>query len=200
MNSAKVIRIAVFASGGGSNALEIFKHFKNMDAIDVSLCVTNKKDAGVLSHAKNFQVERVVFKNEDFLDGNLVLSELKEHAIDFIVLAGFLRKVPTLLTDYFEDRIINIHPALLPKYGGKGMYGMNVHRAVKENRDEVSGPTIHLVNDKFDDGAILAQFETELSDSDRPEDIARKVLELEHQYFAKVIEAYVLQAGNNIKL
>jgi phosphoribosylglycinamide formyltransferase-1 len=199
MNSSKVIKIAVFASGGGSNALEIFKHFNTIDAIDVALCVTNNDEAGVLRHATAFNVEQVVFKNVDFQEGDNVLDKLKECEVDFIVLAGFLRKIPSILTNSFKDKIINIHPALLPKYGGKGMYGMNVHKAVKENNETVSGPTIHLVNDKFDDGAILAQFEVELNNGDNPEEIAAKVLKLEHQYFAKVVEAYILQKDITIK-
>ena len=197
MKSSKVIKLAVFASGGGSNALEIFEHFKNSENVNVALCATNNANAGVIQHAKSHKIDVVVFKNEDFIDGNLVLDKLKDFQIDFIVLAGFLRKIPEMLTESFKDRIINIHPALLPMYGGKGMYGKNVHRAVKENNESFSGPTIHLVNNKFDDGAILAQFETKIEETDTPDDIARKVLVLEHQYFAKVIESYIKESQTN---
>ena len=193
MNQSQINRIAVFASGGGSNALRIFEHFENHDSIEVALCLTNNKEAGVLQHAISFDVPYQSFSNDDFKSGEIILNCLEEEKIDYIVLAGFLRKIPTVLLERFEDKIINIHPALLPNYGGKGMYGMNVHRAVKENKEAFSGPTIHLVNENYDEGAILAQFQVALSENDSVETIQMKVLKLEHQYFAKVIESYILQ-------
>lgn len=193
MNQKDKIKIAVFASGGGSNARKIFEHFQDHKSIEVSLCLYNNPKARVVDHCDDFNIKHVLTPNEDFISGEKVIKTLSENNIDYIVLAGFLRKIPENLVDKYPEHIINIHPALLPKYGGKGMYGMNVHRAVKENNEVVSGPTIHLVNNKYDDGAILAQFETKLHSSDSAEDIQKKVLKLEHQYFARVIESYILE-------
>ena len=181
-------KIAIFASGGGSNALKIIEHFANNDTIEVALVVSNKSKAGVLEKAKNNNIPSLIINRKSFRETDDLLIELQNRGIDFIALAGFLWLIPTYLVDAFPNRIVNIHPALLPKYGGKGMYGMNVHKAVHAAREPISGMTIHFVNAQYDEGNIIFQAECELSEEDSPEQIAKKVLALEHQYFPKVIE------------
>lgn len=193
MIQSNKIKIAVFASGGGSNAREIFAYFKNHHSIEVQLCIYNNKNAGVVNHCHEFGIQAIHVPNSDFETGEEVLQILRTHAIDYIILAGFLRKIAPKLIANYPEHIINIHPALLPKYGGKGMYGMNVHNAVKENNEEISGPTIHLVNSQYDEGAVIAQFETKLNPEDSAETIQKKVLKLEHKYFSQVIENYILK-------
>jgi phosphoribosylglycinamide formyltransferase-1 len=182
------LNIAIFASGTGSNALKILEHFKDRTDISVSLIVTNQKNAGVLNHASSFQVPQLILtkallKNEEFMT-----TQLKAYEVDFIVLAGFLLLIPEFLVKQFYHKIVNIHPALLPKYGGPGMYGQNVHAAVKAAGELESGITIHYVNAKYDEGGIVFQKTVPLNTHDTPEDIAKKVLTLEHTYFAQVID------------
>lgn len=184
-------RIAIFASGSGSNAIQMLNFFEHSKQIEVALLLTNNKDAGVLEKTRD-RVEQVVINNEEAKDGEFLKSIMNKHNIDFIVLAGYLRKIPEVLIQAFPEHIINIHPALLPKYGGKGMYGMNVHRAVHENKDTESGITIHIVNEKYDEGRTLAQHKTSISPEDTPEIIQQKVLKIEHKYFSKVVENYIL--------
>ncbi|MFA0962078.1 phosphoribosylglycinamide formyltransferase [Roseivirga sp. BDSF3-8] len=184
-------KIAVFASGSGSNARKIFEHFKDHPEISVTLLLSNKPNAPVMQHAKDMRIPALSFTREDLYENGRVLDLLREFKIDFIALAGFLWLVPHSLTSAYPDRIVNIHPALLPKYGGKGMYGMNVHRAVKEAAEAVSGMTIHLVNEKYDEGKVLFQATTDLEPADAPEDIAAKVLALEHRHYPQVIQTYI---------
>lgn len=181
-------KIAILASGNGSNAEEIISHFKHSEKARVALIASNKKDAFVLERAKNHGIPACSFNRTDLEEGRLK-EKLEETGIDFIVLAGFLLKVPEHLIDAFPDRIINIHPALLPKYGGKGMYGSFVHQAVKDNREVSTGITIHYVNRNYDEGQVIFQKSVDISTDDSPEDIAHKVHALEHKYFPKVIES-----------
>ena len=184
----KTKSIAVFASGSGSNAENLIRFFKNHPSIRVELVLTNKEDAPVVSKAKNLGVEVLCFSNEAFENGLTVLQELDYRAIDWIVLAGFLRKIPLNIIHGYPNRIINIHPSLLPKYGGKGMYGMHVHQAVIRAQESTSGITIHLVNEEFDKGEQLAQFETSIDSSDTPESLAVKIHALEQKHFPTIVE------------
>lgn len=184
-------RIAIFASGSGSNAMKMVEFFKESMAVEIALILTNNANAGILKKSEGL-IKQVIITNEEATDGNILVEIMTMHEIDYIVLAGYLRKIPNELIDAFEERIINIHPALLPKYGGKGMYGMKVHEAVFENRETKSGITIHLVNNKYDEGRIIAQFETPISDTDNASTIQKKVLKIEHKYFPLVVNEYIL--------
>lgn len=185
-----IIRLAIFASGSGSNARAICQHFKNLEDIKIEVILSNKADAGVRQVAEDHEVTFHFFSNEDFKSGNPIVDYLQSLHVHGIILAGFLRKISSPLLSTYKDRIINIHPALLPKYGGKGMYGMNVHQAVHDAGENSSGPTIHVVNENYDEGAILFQAHVELLPGDTPKTIASKVLELEHKYYPKVAESY----------
>ncbi|MDV7186737.1 phosphoribosylglycinamide formyltransferase [Lutibacter sp. TH_r2] len=187
-------RIIILASGSGTNAENIIKHFKGSNFIFVTQVLSNKKDAKVHERAKNLNVSSLSFNRKDFVETDLILDLLKEKA-DYIILAGFLWKVPQKIIEAFSNRIINIHPALLPKYGGKGMYGMNVHKAVVDNNEKESGVTIHYVNENYDEGAIIFQAKIEVESSDLAEDVAQKIHELEYKYFPKVIEEVILKNG-----
>lgn len=189
--------IALFASGNGSNALNIIGYFKENPTIHVALLICNKKDALVVQKAKDAGVEVLIFDNEAFENGLTVLQELDYREIDWIVLAGFLRKIPTNLINGFPNKIINIHPSLLPKYGGKGMYGKFVHEAVYAAKEKETGITIHLVNEEFDKGEILAQFKTELSPTDTPADIAQKINLLELSNFPNIVEHTIKNQNND---
>jgi phosphoribosylglycinamide formyltransferase 1 len=180
--------IAIFASGGGSNAQKILAHFQGSASGKVALIVSNKKDAGVLDIAKAYQVETLIIDRAYFYDSQAILQVFEQKSIDFVVLAGFLWLMPAYLVQRFEHRMLNIHPALLPKYGGKGMYGMHVHEAVKAAGEQQSGITIHYVNTRYDEGDIVFQASCDLGPEDTPADIARKVLALEHHHFPRVIE------------
>lgn len=180
--------IAIFASGTGSNALRIIEHFKDDPRIHVSLIISNKTTAGVLQHAKDHGIPHLVMDRAYFYESEAILEELALFGTDLIALAGFLWLIPDYLVKAYPDQIVNIHPALLPKYGGKGMYGMNVHRAVKAAGEARSGMTIHYVNEHYDEGQIVFQADCALEPEDEAEDIARKVLALEHRYFAEVLE------------
>lgn len=186
-------KIAVFASGSGTNAEKIFQYFEGRKDVEVSLLCCNKQGAYVLERARKFSVSTYVFSRDDFYNGTGVSDRLKAENIDLIVLAGFMWLVPDYLVADFENRIVNIHPALLPKYGGKGMYGMHVHNAVKEASESESGITIHFVNNHYDEGDIIEQFSCRLDPTDGPEDIARKVQKLEHENYPKVIDNLVLK-------
>ncbi len=180
--------IAIFASGGGSNARKIIEHFEKSDLGRVALVVSNKKDAGVLDIAHAHQIPTHLIGRADFYESKKILSILDEHRIDLIVLAGFLWLVPTYLIGAYPKRIVNIHPALLPLFGGKGMYGAHVHTAVKAAGAKESGITIHFANEHYDAGDIIFQTTCALTEEDTPETIARKVLALEHEHFPKVVE------------
>lgn len=185
-------QIAIFASGAGSNATKIIEHFavwnKNGDAaVTVALIVCNKPDAGVLKVADANQIPALVIDKEKFFRGNAYIDELIAANIDFIVLAGFLWKIPTALIKAFHRKMINIHPALLPKYGGKGMYGQFVHEAVITNKDKESGITIHYVDEVYDHGQIILQATCLVADDDTAETLANKVQALEHRHFPAAV-------------
>lgn len=183
--------IAIFASGTGSNARKIIEYFKGSTDVRVALVVSNKKDAGVLDIAREYDIPTQVIDRRMFYETEDLPGILKKYEIGFIVLAGFLWLMPSYLVKAFEKRIVNIHPALLPKFGGKGMYGMRVHEAVKENGETESGITIHWVNEHYDEGDIVFQSSCPVLPEDSPADIARKVQELEHRHFPKVIEKLI---------
>lgn len=184
-------QIAIFASGAGSNALEIIRHFKGHKTINVSIVFCNKPGAGVIHLAEHAGIPVRMIEKEQFFRGDAYVPELQRVGIDIIVLAGFLWKIPIALTDAFKGRILNIHPALLPKYGGKGMYGKHVHEAVIASGDQSSGITIHLVDDVYDHGQIIFQTMVDISEGDTPETLAGKVHILEHRYFPSVIEKFL---------
>lgn len=184
-------RLALFASGNGSNAEQIIEYFRDYKNIEVALVLTNKKSAGVLDRTKDADVAQLVINNREANDGGFLISLMRDYTIDYIVLCGYLRMIPQELIAAYPAQIINIHPALLPDYGGAGMYGMRVHQAVKNNRDLKSGITIHLVNEAYDKGKILAQHKTSISTDDTVETIQRKVQTLEHKWFSSEIERYI---------
>ena len=184
-------RIVVFASGSGTNAENIIKFFNHTKTAKVTMVLCNNEHAKVFSRCKNLNVKCLHFKRSDFTLSDNVLDILKKEA-DYIILAGFLLKIPQNIIDAFPQKIINIHPALLPKYGGKGMYGMHVHRAVKENKETETGITIHYVNENYDEGAIIFQAKTPLNEEDTPEDIAKKIHVLEQKYFPRVIQEAII--------
>ena len=186
-------RIAIFASGSGSNAENIVNYFRNDEEITISLFVSNKKNAFVHERAKKLQIPCHYFSAEQFREAPDVLTLLKEENIDYIILAGFLLKVPANLLQAFPDRIINIHPALLPKFGGKGMYGDFVHQAVVEAGEKQSGITIHYVNEHYDEGKVIFQTTCDLHPEDTPKCVAEKVHALEYEFFPKVIESVIKQ-------
>lgn len=185
-------KIAIFASGSGTNAQNIADYFKNHQNIKISCVLSNKPDAFVLKRFENTDIETFIFNKNDFYESEKVLDYLKSKEIDFIVLAGFLWLVPSNLTKNYKDKIINIHPALLPKYGGKGMYGMNVHKAVVEAGDAESGISIHYVNEKYDEGSIIYQAKCKIDANDTPDDVAQKVHTLEYEHFPRIIEEILL--------
>ena len=189
--SKSVKNIAILASGAGSNAKKILEHFSDRMDIAVRLIVSNKQEAGVLNIAKGASIDTFLVTRDSFYSSTDLLVELDKRNIDFIVLAGFLWLIPPYLIKHYPDRIINIHPALLPKYGGKGMYGHFVHEAVHLAKETHSGITIHYVNEKYDEGSIVFQERCEIFPSDQPEDIARKVQVLEHSYYPTVIDQLV---------
>lgn len=184
-------RIAIFASGSGTNAEAIMKHFRHHKNIQVAALLSNKPDAFALERARKFNVPTLVFNRKQFYETDQVLIWLQQHQITHIVLAGFLWLIPESLIRTYPGRIINIHPALLPKYGGKGMYGAHVHCAVKEAGEKETGITIHLVNEKYDEGKILLQARVPLDGTETPEQIAEKVHELEYRHYPDVIEKWV---------
>lgn len=184
-------RIAIFASGAGTNAARIIEHFKGHPSIAVSLVLSNRKDAPVLEKAIKAGVETSTFNRGEFYETNRVVELLREKRIDLLVLAGFMWLVPENLIKAYSDRIINVHPALLPKFGGKGMYGLNVHRAVKEAGETETGITIHLVNEEYDKGRVLFQAKCAISENDSPETIAAHVHDLEYANFPKEIEKFI---------
>lgn len=187
----KPFRLAIFASGYGSNAEAIMKFFEHHATIEVALIISNKENAGVIEKAKQFDVKSLHINKEAFYHSRAVLQILQSHGISHIVLAGFLLLVPDYLIKAYPDKIINIHPSLLPKFGGKGMYGMHVHRAVITAKENESGLTIHLVNEHFDDGEILLQVKCAIETNDSAETLAKKVLQLEHKHYPQVIADWV---------
>lgn len=184
-------KIAIFASGSGTNAEEIFKYFQHHNTIEVSVLLSNNPSAYALQRAKNFSVPAYSFSREQFKDPVYLLNILTKHEVTHIVLAGFLWLIPDYLIKAFPSRIINIHPALLPKFGGKGMYGKIVHEAVRASGEKETGITIHEVNDKYDDGKVIFQDKCAVSKDDTPDQIAEKVHALEYKHYPKVIERWI---------
>ena len=184
--------IAIFASGSGTNAENIINYFRNNPRISINLIVTNREDAFVRERAKRLEVDSYVIKKEAWKNQNLVNDLLSKYNIDYIILAGFLLRVPQYILNKFHNRVINIHPALLPKFGGKGMYGNNVHKAVIDSKDEESGITIHFCNENYDEGNIIFQAKCPISPNDTFEVVAQKVHQLEYKYFPVIIEQVLL--------
>lgn len=184
--------LAIFASGSGSNAERIVNYFADSKEINVKIFFCNNPEAGVIQRAERLNIPLIMFDRLMFKSGEVVRI-LQENQIDFVILAGFLWLVPKNVVEAFPNRIINIHPALLPKFGGKGMYGHFVHEAVVENKETESGITIHFVNEHYDEGAIIFQASFPVTPTDTPEDVARKGQVLEHQHFPEVIEKVVLR-------
>ena len=183
MSSKKIV---IFASGSGSSAENIILSFKSIPVINVIKLYCNKPGAFVLERIKKYNIESLIFNTHE-LNNNLVLNDLNKTAPDLIVLAGFLQKIPEKIIEAFKNKIINIHPSLLPKYGGKGMYGLNVHKSVINNNDKESGFTIHYVNKDYDEGDIIFQ-KTIKVDTDDPNILAKKVLIEEHEYYPDLIK------------
>lgn len=193
-----MLRLAVFVSGRGSNLRAILNHPELTNLIKVVAVFSDKSECGAFEIARNFGIEtRVIGKGENKIDPNELLNYLKKFDLDLIVLAGYLKLIPADVVKYFENRIINIHPALLPSFGGKGMYGINVHKAVFESSAKVSGATVHFVDQDYDRGKIIAQRCVDISDVNSPEEIAERVLKVEHQLLPEVIQAF---AENKIKI
>lgn len=191
MKRSKKFRLAIFASGSGTNAGTVMKHFREHPSMEVSLLMSNNPKAGALDRARTFQVPTKVFDRVQFSESDQVLHWLKEAGITHLVLAGFLWLVPENLLHAYAGRIINIHPALLPKYGGKGMYGRKVHERVIAAGERKTGITIHAVNENFDEGEILFQATCPVEPTDTPESIAEKVHQLEYAHYPGVIEEWV---------
>ena len=185
-------KIVIFASGSGTNAEQIILHFKNSTQGNVVGVLSNNMNAKVLDRAKNHEIPFVIFTKDELNNGS-VLQKVKAFQPDLIVLAGFLLKFPSDIIADYPDKIINIHPALLPKYGGKGMYGKHVHQSVLDNKDTETGISIHYVNEHYDEGGIIFQQSVTVEDCKTAEDIAAKVHELEHQYFPSVIEKLLIK-------
>lgn len=193
----KKTRIAIFASGAGTNARNICTYFANSNTIEIAYLLSNKVTSGVPSIADEFSISYIIFNKEEFYNSDKIIKRLQEEKIDLIVLAGFLLLVPKKLIHSFENKIINIHPSLLPKYGGKGMYGMYVHEAVIANKEKETGITIHLVNEEYDKGSILFQKSVSIPPNSKAEDVARSIHLLEYKHLPLVIEEYIEQTFNN---
>lgn len=189
--------IAIFASGTGSNAQKIIDHFRNSDKARVTLIGCNKAGAGVLNIAEREAIPSILIEKELFFKTDHYIEQLHQANIDMVVLAGFLWKIPVNLVQAFPNHIINIHPSLLPKYGGKGMYGHFVHEAVIEAGEKESGITIHYVNEKYDDGAPILQERVTITPDDTPESLAAKVLVLEHQWYPLIVERLLTSNGTS---
>lgn len=190
--------IAVFASGSGSNAENLVSHFANSDAAKVRLILSNKKDAYVLERAKRLGIPAVTFSYADFQQSDKILPILAEYKTDFIALAGFLLKAPEYLLAQYPNKILNIHPALLPKYGGKGMHGEHVHQAVIAAHEKESGITIHVIDQNYDQGRTIYQAKCQITPEDTPETLAAKIHELERAY-PQVMEDYIKNLFIHIK-
>jgi len=184
-------RIVIFASGSGSNTENLITHFAHNKSINIPLILSNKQDASVLERAKRLGVPSMSFTKTEFTETDIVLNLLKKNKIDFIILAGFLLKVPANLIAAYPNKIINIHPALLPKYGGKGMYGHHVHERVVANKEKESGITVHYVNEHYDEGNIIFQAKCEVLPTDTADDVAEKIHQLEYQHFPRIVEEII---------
>lgn len=181
------IKIAIFASGSGTNAEAIIKYFQNNEGIEISLILSNNPKAYVLQRAENHKIPQFVFTREMFYKDKIVDEILESSGIDFIVLAGFMWLIPERFVLNYKNKMVNIHPALLPKYGGKGMYGNHVHEAVVANKEKESGITIHWVNAAYDEGDIIFQSKCTVDPSDKADDVANKIHQLEHIFYPRII-------------
>ena len=190
-----MVNIAIFVSGSGSNCENIIRYFQTNGQVNIALVVSNRADAYALTRAKNLNVPSVVLPKADFNNEEKVLKLMADHRIDFIVLAGFLLMIPDWLIAAYQRRMINLHPALLPKFGGIGMYGHHVHEAVRKANETETGMTVHWVSKVCDGGEIIAQFRTPIIPDDTPDDIADKEHILEMEHFPQVIEAVLKQEG-----
>ena len=193
-----MIKIAIFASGSGSNAERIVEYFSSHDDIEVSLILTNNAVAGVIERGQRLNIPTLIFNKKLFTKTDKIVEILQSQGIDWVILAGFLWLVPNNLTRAFENRMINIHPALLPKYGGKGMWGHHVHEAVVANKEKETGITIHYVNEHYDEGKVIFQAKCDVNENDSSENVAAKIHELEYQYFPEVIYKEILSAKNSV--
>ncbi|MGZ8557788.1 MAG: phosphoribosylglycinamide formyltransferase [Chitinophagaceae bacterium] len=196
-HQSPITHVAIFASGAGSNAQKIIDHFRDSALIKIALIVCNKPGAGVLSIAVKENIPAIITDKEKFFRGSAYTQDLKEKKIDFIILAGFLWKIPDELIKEFPGKIINIHPALLPKYGGKGMYGNNVHEAVIGAGEKESGITIHYVDGHYDNGDIIFQARCAVLENDTAASLASRIHQLEHEHYPKVIEKILTQSSRN---
>ena len=192
-----MFNIAVFASGSGSNAENLVNHFKDSSVGRVSVILSNKKDAYVLQRAERLGIPSATFTYKEFQDPKVILSIMDEYHIDFVILAGFLLKVPEYLLERYPDRILNVHPALLPKFGGKGMYGEHVHKAVIAAGEKKSGITIHVIDQNYDCGRTIYQSICSISEEDTPDTLAAKIHELERAY-PQVAEDYIAKEFSNL--
>jgi phosphoribosylglycinamide formyltransferase-1 len=195
----QTINVAIFASGAGSNAQKLIDYFRKHSQIKIALIVCNKPGAGVLTIAQNEKIPSLLIEKEQFFRGNAYVDELKQHNVDFIVLAGFLWKVPVQLVKAFPQRIINIHPALLPNYGGKGMYGRFVHEAVIAAKDSESGISIHFVDELYDHGQLIFQARCTIDADDTPDSLAEKIHALEHEHYPLIVEKVIGDLQNHVK-
>lgn len=201
MSASKPTRIAILASGGGSNARKIIDYFKQNSVADVELLLSNNPDSGIFDFGPVQGVTSLLLAKEQYRDGSWLISLLKEHHIDLIVLAGYLKLIPASLIQVYPNHILNIHPSLLPKFGGKGMYGMRVHEAVLASEEHRSGITIHFVNEVYDEGEILLQKALMIGENWDATRLQKEVQKLEHQYFPPAIEKVCLrlqQEANNV--
>jgi formyltetrahydrofolate-dependent phosphoribosylglycinamide formyltransferase len=193
MGKKKTLKhVAIFASGNGSNALQVLKYFNKHAQIKIAVIVCNNSTAGVLTHAQNFNVPTIIINKASLNNTADLLNQLQTYKVDYIALAGFLLQVPAALVNAYTNKIINIHPALLPAHGGKGMYGKHVHQAVLNNNDTQSGITIHFVDEQYDHGAIIFKATCSVSATDTTDTLAQKIQQLEHQHFAPVLEKVIL--------
>lgn len=190
-------KIIVFASGSGTNAENIIKYFAKTKIAKVVSVFTNNASAKVIERAKNHQIPVEIFSKNELIERN-VLQRIQEIDPDLIVLAGFLLKFPDNIIEQYPNKIINIHPALLPKYGGKGMYGMHIHRAIVNNKEKETGISIHYVNENYDEGGIIFQKNVVLTDEDTPETVAEKIHELEQKYFPEIIQTILEDSNSKI--
>lgn len=190
-------KIIVFASGSGTNAENIIKHFANTEIAKVVSVFTNNASAKVIERAKNHQIPVEIFSKNELLERN-VLQKIQKIDPDLIILAGFLLKFPENIIEHYPNKIINIHPALLPNYGGKGMYGMHIHRAIVNNKEKETGISIHFVNENYDEGAIIFQANVALTEEDTPETVAEKIHELEQKHFPEIIQTVLEDSNSNI--
>lgn len=188
-----MINLAIFASGNGSNAQALIEYFADNNNINVQMIVCNKEQAYVLERAKKFNIRAFILNKEQLCAENPteLFNLLEENNIDYIILAGYLLKIPSSLINKYTHKIINIHPSLLPKFGGKGMYGMNIHRAVVDAKEKKTGITIHLIDEIYDNGEVLFQISCDVEPQDTPDDVAKKIGQLEQTYFPKIVEKYI---------